>query len=303
MVKPGSRHDEWEAELRAVLPDEELWFWPEVGDPEEVEYVIAWIMSRKDLATFTNLKAILCLGAGTEQWQKPGIDTPVVRLADPTMANEMAAYCVAWVVRHHRGFARAESTQRDGLWEIPERTLTYNFRVGVLGYGEIGSRIARAFADLGYPINAWTRSGRDEEGVNHFAGVNQLDEFLAASDAVINVLPSTEATTGLLTRDRLRSFMSGSIFVNVGRGTVLASEADLVDVLDNGPIAAAVLDVTSPEPPESDSPLYQHHAVTLTAHISGMTQIRSAAQLIAANIARLRTGDPAFPLLDRTRGY
>ena len=303
MVNPFSRRDEWETELRAALPDEELWFWPDIGDPADVEYLIAWVMARKDLATFPNLKAVLSLGAGTEQWQKPGIELPVVRLADPAMANEMAAYSVAWVVRHHRGFAAAETTQRDGLWEIPNRKLTYDFHVGVLGYGEIGSRIGRAFADLGYPVNAWTRSGRDEPDVNHFAGDDQLDAFLGSSDAVINVLPSTDATTGLLTAARLAQFPSGSIFVNVGRGTVLASEDELVAALDEGPLAAAVLDVTSPEPPVSSSLLYQHPAVTLTPHISGMTQVRSAAQLIADNVGRLRAGEAAFPLLDRSRGY
>ena len=64
------------------MPDEELRVWPDIGDPAEVEYMIAWVMSSEDLAAFTNLRMILCLGAGAEQWQKPGIDVPVVRLAD-----------------------------------------------------------------------------------------------------------------------------------------------------------------------------------------------------------------------------
>jgi len=303
LVNPGSRIEQWQAELAAQMPHEEVWFWPEIGDPAEVEYLIAWVMSRKDLATFTNLKAVLCQGAGTEQWQKPGIDLPVVRLADPEMANEMAAYALAWVIRHQRGFARAEQTQRVGEWTVPEHKQPYEYRVGVLGYGEIGSRICRAFADLGYAVNAWSRSGRNEPGVQHFAGTEQLEDFLASSDAVINVLPSTDATAGLLTAERFGQFVEGAIFVNVGRGTVIADEADLITALDTGPLAAAVLDVTNPEPPEPDSPLYTHPNVTLTAHLSGMTQIRSAAALIAANIARMRNGEEPFPLLDRTRGY
>jgi len=303
VVNPSSRDEQWKAELRAQMPDEELWFWPNIGDPAEVEYLIAWVMSRKDLATFTNLKAALCVGAGTEQWQKPGIEVPVVRLADPEMANEMAAYALHWVIRHQRRFAEAEQTQRVGEWVVPDHKQPYEYHVGVLGYGEIGSRIGRAFGDLGYAVSAWTRSGRDEPGVRHFAGDDQLEQFLASSDAVINVLPSTAETTGLLTAERLGQFVDGAIFVNVGRGTVIADEADLIAALDAGPLAAAVLDVTNPEPPAEGSPLYTHPAVTLTAHLSGMTQIRSAASLIAANIARMRAGEEPFPLLDRTRGY
>lgn len=303
VVHPATRADQWKTELSTVLAHEELWFWPDAGDPEEVEYLIAWVMSRKHLATFTNLKAIFSLGAGTEQWQKPGIDVPIVRLADPAMANEMAAYCVAWVVRHHRGFGEAERLQRAGEWKIPDRKLTAEFRVGVLGYGEIGSTIGQAFVNLGYPVNAWTRSGRDDSTVTHYSGEEQLGDFLANSDAIINVLPSTDATTGLLDANRLRQCAPGALFVNVGRGTVLSSETDLVAALDDGPLAGAILDVTNPEPPANESPLFQHPAVTLTAHISGTTQVRSAARLVADNIARLRAGEEAFPLLDRGRGY
>lgn len=303
VVKPAGRVDEWAAELRAQMPSEDLRIWPDIGDPTEAEYLIAWRATIDELATMPNLQMIFCMGAGTEQWQQPGIELPVVRLADPEMANEMAGYCVAWVLRHQRRFHDLQVSQQAGEWKVPEITQPYRYRVGVLGYGEIGSRISRAFADLGYAVNAWTRSGRDEERVTHYAGVAQLADFLGASDAVINVLPSTEATTGLLTSERLAQFAAGSIFVNVGRGTVLADEADLIEALDDGPIAAAVLDVTSPEPPVPDSPLWAHPSVTLTPHISGMTQVRSAATLIASNVALLRAGEQPRPMLDRNRGY
>ena len=303
VVNPGGRFEQWTSALVDAMPHEDLRVWPDIGDPAEAEFLVAWRMTVEDLDLLPNLRAILCTGAGTEQWQKPGIDVPVVRLADPAMANEMAAYALAWVIRHHRGFAAAEASQRDGAWKVPPHESTWNYRVGVLGYGEIGSRISRAFRDLGYSVNAWTRSGREEEGVSHFAGQDGLGDFLANSDAVINVLPSTNATTGLLTAERFAQFVEGSIFVNVGRGTVVADEAELVAALDSGPMAAAVLDVTEPEPPADGSPLYSHPAVTLTAHLSGATQIPTAARLIAANVARLRAGEPAFPLLDRTRGY
>jgi glyoxylate/hydroxypyruvate reductase A len=302
LVKPSSRFEEWEVELRAQLPDEELWFWPDVPDPERVEYLIAWRMAVEDLASLPNLQMILCQGAGTEQWQQPGIDLPVVRLADPEMANEMAAYALAWVIRHARGFATLEEQQRRREWAIVAHKQPYDFHVGVLGYGEIGSRIARAFHALGYPVHAWTRSGRDESDIRHYAGDGELAQFLGTCDAVINALPSTPATIGLLSAERFGQFKTGSLLVNVGRGTIM-DQADLVDALDRGPVAAAVLDVTDPEPPPEDSPLFAHPAITLTPHISGMTQVRSAAKLIAENVRRLRSGEAPFPVLDRTRGY
>ncbi|MGI9606742.1 MAG: NAD(P)-dependent oxidoreductase, partial [Acidimicrobiales bacterium] len=104
-------------------------------------------------------------------------------------------------------------------------------------------------------------------------------------------------------RERFASFATGSVFVNMGRGTVIADEADLIAALDDGPLAAAALDVTDPEPPVPGSPLYTHPAVHLTAHLAGATRVSTAAQLISENVRRIRTGEQPFPMLDRSRGY
>ena len=121
LVRPGGRHDEWRAAFEKLMPDEELRWWPDVGDPDEIELLIAWVMPPEEFAQFWNLRAILSLGAGIEQWLVPGIpDVPVVRLADPAMADEMAAYALSWVLRHHRRGAESERLQRDRSWEQPE---------------------------------------------------------------------------------------------------------------------------------------------------------------------------------------
>lgn len=304
LINPYSRVPQWRQEFEALLADEDLRWYPDIGDPADIEFVVAWLMSRSELSELPNLEAILCLGAGTEQWQKPGMpDVPVVRLADPAMADQMAAYAVSYVVRHQRGFAGVEAAQSERGWAIPETPQTWSYPVGILGHGTIGARIGEAFATFGYPVNAWTRTRRDTPGVTHYAGSDELDAFLGASSVVINVLPSTESTTGLLTKERFDQFAPDSLFVNVGRGTVIESDLALVGALDDGPLAAAILDVTSPEPLLEDSPLWNHPAVTLTPHLSGVTQVRSAAQVVAANIARFRAGETVGPLLDRSRGY
>ncbi len=304
LINPYSRAEQWREAFEQLLPGEDVRWYPDIGDPAEIEFVVAWLMARSELSELPNLRAILCLGAGTEQWQKPGMpDVPVVRLADPAMADQMAAYAVSYVVRHQRGFAGVEALQVERSWTIPTTPPTWSYKIGILGYGTIGARIGEAFAALGYPINAWTRSQRETPGVTHFAGIDQLEDFLGASSAVINVLPSTEATIGLLDRARFAQFSPDALFMNVGRGTVVESDQALVDALDNGPLAAAILDVTNPEPLDADSPLWDHRAVTLTPHLSGVTQVRSAAQVVAANIARFRAGEAVEPLLDRSRGY
>ncbi len=287
-----------------MLPDEDIHLWPDCPDRHAVEFVVAGQMKRSDLATFTRLRAILSLGAGIEQWQKDGIpDVDIVRLSDPTMSDEMAAYALHWVIRFQRHFDLMADQQARGEWETIPYAQALDFRVGLLGYGTIGGRIGRAFTDLGYHVNAWSRSGTDDASVHSFRGGDELERFLANSDAVINVLPTTETTTGLLDAQRLGWLADGAVLINIGRGSVLSSESDLVEALDNGPLRAAVLDVTEPEPPAPNSALFSHPRIHLTPHVAGRTQVKSASRLIADNIARIRRGEKPFPLVDATRGY
>lgn len=309
LVNPWSSGEKWMAELRANLPDEQFVLWSDDDDSfdrQSVEMVVAWRMKRADLQTFDNLHTILSMGAGTEQWQREG--TPavrIVRLADPAMSDEMAAYALHWVFHFQRDFDSRFGADDLGSWGSSSGTYPApsEHRVGILGYGTIGRRIGRSFAELGYPISAWSRSGTDDAGVSSFAGVDELANFLGSCDAVINVLPNTPATSGLLTAERFAQFADGSIFINIGRGTVVADEAELVAALESGPLRAAVLDVTNPEPPSASSPLVGHSQVWLTPHIAGSTQVRSAAKLITDNIARIRTGEDPFPVVDPATGY
>ena len=304
VLNPGNQHQEWIDHLSEALPDERIQLWPACDDPDAVELVVAWRMKRSDLASFPRLRAILSLGAGVEQWQKPGIpDVDIVRLADPAMSDEMAAFALYWVFRLQRRFDVLETQQARGQWEQVPYVPATSFRVGVLGYGTIGGRIGRAFSELGYQVNAWSRSGTKNETVRSFRGTGELEEFLGSSDAVISVLPNTEATKGLLDAQRLGQFADGSLLINIGRGTVLSSEADLVTALDEGPLGAAVLDVTEPEPPAASSPLFKNPNVYLTPHIAGNTQVGTSARLVADNIRRIRRGEAPFPLVDRTHGY
>ncbi len=314
VVNPFSRPDQWMAALQAQLPGEELYLWPDTGPVSEVEFVLAWKMSTDELDAFDKLQAIFSLGAGVDQWrvltEHPTLsEVDIVRLVDPSMADEMAAYCLHWVLHFQRSFNLMDGLQRQHRFEQPAYTPAEEFPVGILGFGTIGSRIGRAFADLGYPVNAWSRTDRTSEsdeafgrGLTRFVGVGQLDAFLGASRAVVNVLPNTVDTAGLLTADRLGAFQPESLFVNVGRGTVV-QESDLLTALDRGRPSRAVLDVTAPEPPASTSPLFDHPKVTLTGHTAGATLIPSASRVIADNINRIRKGEKAFPLLDRSRGY
>lgn len=303
VVNPYSDPERWLAHLGTLLPDDDLYAWPEIGDPSDVEFVIGWRLPRATMRSFVNLRYVLSLSAGAEQWMQEGMpDVPVVRLEDPSMSEEMAAYALHWVLHHQRAFDQMLEQRRSRIWEEPPSVPAWDYRVGILGYGLIGRRIAAAFTELGYLVRGWSRTGGRRDDAVQYAGPDQLAEFLGDSDAVINVLPSTAETHHLLDAERLALFTNGSLLVNIGRGTTVDEEA-LLAALDDGPLAAAVLDVTDPEPPADDSPLWEHPRVILTPHVAGRTRLETAAALVVENIARIRSGGTPFPLLDRDRGY
>lgn len=308
VVNPFSRSNRWVDRLQELMPAEDVRLWSESVDPTSVEFLVAFTFDYERLVDFERLRAILCTGAGVDQWLHPAVpDVPVVRLADPAMAEEMASYALHWVVRHQRGFDGFADLQRQHRFGGPSYKANPEFCVCVLGYGEIGKRVADSFASLGYSVVAWSRSGvvepssHERGSVNGCSSLDGLKRALSSSDAVVSVLPSTAETAGLLNAERLGWFKPDAVFINMGRGTVV-DESALTEALDLGHLAHAVLDVTHPEPPTGPE-LFDHPKITLTGHSAGPTVISTGSVLIAANIERIRNGDDPFPLLDRNHGY
>lgn len=300
---PFDDPDLWIAELRRRLPAEDFRQWPDVGDRSEIEFVVMWKIDADALHELPNLKAILLTGAGTNHLRPIDDfpDVPIVRLADETVATDMAAYVIHWVLHFHRGMDVYRWQQDATKWQRHRYRPTRDFTVGVLGMGNIGGAVADAALALGYQVRGWSASGRERAGVTSFAG-DQLDSFLKGCDALVNVLPLTSDTYRLLNASRLAQLPKGACLINVGRGGTVDHDA-LVVALDTGRLCGAALDVFSAEPLPEDSPLWSHPRVALTPHVSGSTHPETAADYIAANISRIKAGDAPFPLLDRTAGY
>lgn len=303
MLNPPSEKDQWREVLARELQGIPIQLWPGVDDPDSVEFAVFWLHDREDLHRYPRLRAILAVTAGVEQFLGGGYpDVPIVRLSDTTMADEMAAYAVHWVVHFHRRMDTYLDMQTTREWR-PIRTIeAHHFPVGILGFGMMGRRVGKSLARLGYPVSALTRTGGQVPGITHYRGPDGLEELLRSCKAVINILPLTPETAGLMDAGRFACFQEGSLYVSIGRGGTTV-EADLVAALDHGPLDAAVLDVTGSEPLPTESPLWNHPRVRITPHASGFTRSRTAAPLVAANIRRIRRGEQPFPLYDPRRGY
>lgn len=156
--------------------------------------------------------------------------------------------------------------------------------VGIVGLGKIGRRTAEVFNVLGANILASSRS-RHMDAPSYVNEV-ELDELLESSDIVVLHCPLTPETRGLIGKRELGKMKKSAILVNVARGPVVDEKA-LVEALENGEIAGALVDVFDKEPPLAlDTPLLSAPNTLLTPHVAFATKesMRLRAEIVFDNL-------------------
>jgi phosphoglycerate dehydrogenase-like enzyme len=177
--------------------------------------------------------------------------------------------------------------------------------LGVVGLGGIGSQIARRGKAFGMTVRAIKRHPDEPPAyVDHLAGLEGLDDLLAASDHVALVLPITPETRNLVDAARLARMKPTAYLYNIGRGAVV-DEAALIAALQAQRLAGAALDVFVEEPLPADSPLWDLPNVILTPHVAanGPSDWITVASLFADNLRRYRAGQPLLNVVDFDLGY
>jgi len=305
-LSPADPAGPWRRALGEVAPDVEFVLTRgEVDQPETIDWAVVWKPPAGLLARLPNLKCVFSIAAGIDHLTgdpKFPDRVPLARAIDPCLTGGMGEYVVLNVLAHHRELPRMLADQAARRWAPFLHRPAKEARVGLMGFGELGLAAARLLKPFGYPLAGWSASRKSEPGVESFAGMDELPVFLARTDILICLLPLTSATRGILNRKTLSQLPRGARLISAGRGAHLV-EADLLEALDSGQIAAATLDVFETEPLPEASPLWHHPNVLITPHIAGYTDPRSAAPVIADSMARVRRGEAPLHLVDLARGY
>lgn len=282
----GEIDDEWRRELAAALPEAE---WLDEGDAPLA--VVANPLPGA-LASMPSLAFVQSLWAGVDRLLDDvtlPAHVPVARMVDPAMTAAMAETALWAVLALHRGFFRYQAQQCQALWQPWPQRRADEVRVLVLGQGEMGRTVGTRLAALGYAVDGWRR------------GV-ELAPLLARAGIVINLLPLTPATRGLLDARFFAAMADGAALCNFGRGAHVV-DADLLAALDAGRLSHAVLDVFTTEPLPAGHAYWQHPQLTVLPHAAAMTDARSASAVAAANLRAWRDGRMPAHLVDRARGY
>jgi D-3-phosphoglycerate dehydrogenase len=201
-------------------------------------------------------------------------------------ATSVAEHALGMVLALTRHIGAGYASMREGRWE-PGRFQGIELRgktLGLVGLGPIGMEMARLGAGIGMRLLGWTRRASPERAEHGLALVD-LEELFARSDVVSLHLSYTPETAGIISRALLERMKPGAWFVNTARAR-LADNAALADLLRQGRIAGAALDVHDEEPPAKPYPLLELPNVLATPHI-GYNTAEAASNMLRIAIATL----------------
>ena len=304
------KHPDWmkDEDLRTELlrhfPGLDIRIGADPGNLDEIEMLTVSTYLPGEARRYPNLRLIQKTGAGVNNILADD-DLPesiqVTRLQTSTSGGEMAEYALAFVLQEQRHLRQYHRHQANSEWVAYPPRKAGETTVAVLGLGRIGLLVAQRFAVNGFQVAGWSRGPKEIDGVACFSGDDGLERVLWMADYVVSVLPSTPETLQIFNLELFAKFKPGALLINVGRGD-LVNEPELMQALDEGLLAGAVLDVMSVEPLPVDNPMWLHPAIQLTPHISGY-HLGDAVLDIGENFRRLQNGEPLLHLVDRARGY
>ena len=298
----------WHDELQRACP-EASWLDVESARENAQEVIAAVVANPRPgcLQGLPRLRLIQSLWAGVDRLlADPTLPdgVPIARMVDPALTAAMAETALWAVLALHRGFFAYARRQQRGEWRQHGQRRAGEVPVLVLGHGEMGRAVALRLAANGYRVAAWRhREAAQVQGpVRVSGGREALWSALPQAAIVINLLPLTADTRGLLDARFFAALPPQAAIVNLARGALVV-DAELLAALDSGHLRHAVLDVFHEEPLPREHVYWSHPRVTVLPHVAALTDARSAAAVVAENLRAAVAGTALQHLVQREHGY
>lgn len=295
--------------LRRNIGDEEIVFKSELSSPEEIhktileaDIIVGNPKPAEWLGEASNLKWIQLMSTGFEYYKNVVTTATVTNLRD-YYSSPCAETIIAGIMALYRGIDVCTLLKEQQQWVghalRPQLQTLYEKKVIILGWGNIGKRVAQNLEGFRCDIKVYSRSSgqiRSEE---------ELLMQLPGADIVIGCLPGTAETKGLFTDEMIHRLKSTALFCNVGRGNLLQNEQTLIDALHQKKIGGAVLDVTAEEPIPEGHPLWSCPNTILSQHTGGgmTTEYEGMAAFFLQNLEAFNKGLPLQNQVQLQRGY
>jgi len=282
-----------------------------------------------EIAQATGLKWVQMENAGVDHlhstplWSRNDI---TITSANGAHSPQLPEYVMSVLLAHMHRLPMTLSLQTLSHWgdnDMRKRLEPRELRgltMGIFGYGAIGRELAQMAHAFGMRIIA---TARDTHGAGRYTGymragvgdmegtlperyftLDQRDAMLRECDVAVLILPMSPKTRHLINADALKQMKRDAVLINVGRGGLIDSAA-LIEAMQHNAIAAAILDVTDPEPLPADNALWRTPGVWITPHISGNSAryIDNVTDVFAENLRRYVHGEPLLNIVQRELGY
>lgn len=247
---------------------------PSILQPMEILFT-GWGGPKMDeafLAAAPNLKAVFysagsMRAVATDAFWARNIPITCSLEANGISVADYALSQILWLLR--RGWYFALQIRQERAWPrlIPVPG-DYGSTVGVISLGSIGRRVCKLLQNFDVKVLACSTSANPQTAWELGVEFASLEDVFRRSDVVSLHTPWLKETVGMITGEHFRMMKPGASFLNTARGAVIR-ENEMIDALRARPDIWAVLDVTYPEPPKPDSPLFTLPNVVMTPHIGG----------------------------------
>lgn len=261
------------------------------------------------LQSSSELRFLQLTTAGTEPYAVPGKLDERITIANATGAygTAVAEHMLASLLMLWKKLHLYRDNMKNAQWlDHGEVRSPLGSKILVVGCGDIGSRFAGMAHALGAHVIGVRRTGGAVIGCDETVTADRLDELLPEADAVVLALPSNAETKGMFSRERLSLMKRDAVLINAGRGNTVDTDA-LAELLADGRIAGAALDVTEPEPLPPSHPLWKAENVLITPHVSGFYHLRqtydAVADICTENMRRYSSDGELLNIVDRKTGY
>lgn len=246
----------------------------------ETEYIFTtWGMENLSPDEITrylpNLKVIF-YAAGSVRYFAENFLNLGIKISSAWVVNgyPVTEFTISQILLAGKGYFRTIQTMRDTKsWREASKTANlydgnYNSKVGILGVGAIGSRVAQLLAPFNIELYAYDPYLSDEKAASLNIKKASLEYIFSTCDIVSNHIANIPQTVGMLDGKLFSLLKPNCTFINTGRAQQLV-ESDFIAMLKERPDVTALIDVTDPEPPAAESELYTLKNVFMTPHIAG----------------------------------
>ncbi|AJE47533.1 D-isomer specific 2-hydroxyacid dehydrogenase [Celeribacter indicus] len=274
----------------------------------QADILVAGRLDTAAVAQMKNLKMIQCTSAGVEgylplDWMPPGVE--LFNASGAHAAKVSAFGAMAVMMLHERVPARIAAQNRR-RWDRTLRPAPRGQHVLIYGAGALGGAVAEALASLGFHVTGVARRPTGPRpGFAEIAGPDDLMRLLPTADILVVSAPLTDETRGRFGLAELRSLPPGAGVLNIARAGLMDYTA-LADLLEEGHLSGAILDVFETEPLPPDARWWTVPNLMVFPHVSAddPTSYASAcASILADNLAAMLRGAPLRNHVDPRLGY